>query len=55
VLADIAQALELDGLPGSACETLAKPYAYLEKHRDHINYEKFKELGLPSGTTSPAW
>jgi hypothetical protein len=50
VLADIAQALELDGLPGSARETLANLYAYLEKHRDHINYEKFKELGLPIGS-----
>ena len=25
-------------------------YAYLEKHRDHINYDKFKELGLPIGS-----
>jgi len=50
VLADIAQALELDGLPDSARETLANLYTYLEKHRDHINYEKFKELGLPIGS-----
>ncbi|PKN43430.1 MAG: ISKra4 family transposase [Deltaproteobacteria bacterium HGW-Deltaproteobacteria-17] len=50
VLADIAQALELDGLPDSARETLTKLYTYLDKHRDHINYEKFKELGLPIGS-----
>lgn len=50
VLADIAKALEGDGLPDSARETLTNLYAYLEKHRDHINYEKFKELGLPIGS-----
>ena len=50
VLADIAQALELDGLPDSARETLTRLYTYLDKHRDHINYEKFKELGLPIGS-----
>ena len=50
VLADIAQALELDGLPDSARETLTKLSMYLDKHRDHINYEKFKELGLPIGS-----
>jgi len=50
VLADIAAVLALDGLPASARETLAKLYAYLETHRDHINYEKFKELGLPIGS-----
>lgn len=50
VLADIAQALELDGLPNSARETLTKLYAYLDKHRDHINYEQLKALGLPIGS-----
>lgn len=50
VLADLAKALELDGLPASARETLTNLYAYLEKHRDHIHYEKFKELGLPIGS-----
>ena len=50
MLADIAQALELDGLPDSARETLTKLYTYLDKHRDHIDYEKFKELGLPIGS-----
>jgi hypothetical protein len=50
VLQDIAAALELDGLPASARDTLTNLYAYLNKHRDHLNYEKFKELGLPIGS-----
>jgi len=50
VLTDIAQALELDGLPDSARETLTKLYTYLDKHRDHINYAQLKELGLPIGS-----
>ncbi|MBI3987994.1 MAG: ISKra4 family transposase [candidate division NC10 bacterium] len=50
VLADIAAALALDGLPASARDTLTNLYAYLEKHRDHLDYEKFKELGLPLGS-----
>jgi hypothetical protein len=50
VLADIAQALELDGLPDSARTSLTRLYTYLDKHRDHIDYQKFKELGLPIGS-----
>lgn len=50
VLADIARALELEGLPASARDTLTSLYAYLDKHRDHIDYAKFKELGLPIGS-----
>ena len=25
-------------------------YAYLERHRDHIDYAKYKDLGLPMGS-----
>jgi hypothetical protein len=50
VLADIAAALELEGLPTSARQTLTKLYAYLDKHRDHIDYQQFKALGLPLGS-----
>lgn len=50
VLADIAAALDLDGLPDSARNTLKNLYAYLDAHRDHIQYEKFKALGLPIGS-----
>jgi hypothetical protein len=50
VLADIQAALELEGLPDSARQTLTNLYNYLNKHRDHIDYAKFKELGLPIGS-----
>ena len=34
----------------SAHQTLTNLYNYLDKHRDHIDYAKFKELGLPIGS-----
>ena len=50
VLADIQAALALPGLPDSAQQALTKLYNYLDKHRDHIQYDKLKELGLPIGS-----
>jgi hypothetical protein len=50
VLNDIAAALELDGLPETARKALKNLYDYLDTHQHHIQYEKFKELGLPIGS-----
>ena len=50
VLADLADALAVEGLPATARETLTTVYAYLERHREHINYEAYKALGLPLGS-----
>ena len=50
VLTDIEAALAIEGLPASAYQTLTNLYHYLDKHRDHIDYAKFKELGLPIGS-----
>jgi hypothetical protein len=50
VLADLADALEVEGLPETARETLRTVYAYLARHRDHINYAAYKALGLPLGS-----
>ena len=50
VLADIQAALDLEGLPASAHKTLTNLYHYLDKHREHIDYARFKELGLPIGS-----
>lgn len=50
VLADLEEALELAGLPETARDTVTTVYAYLERHRDHIDYERYKELGLPVGS-----
>jgi hypothetical protein len=50
VLADLAEAWEVEGLPDTARATLATVYAYLARHRDHIDYQVYKELGLPLGS-----
>ena len=50
VLADLQSALALDGLPDSARKTLQNLYDYLDTHRDHIDYARFKALGLPIGS-----
>ena len=50
VLADLAEALEIEGLPDTARDTVMALYAYLDRHRDHIDYAKYKELGLPIGS-----
>jgi len=50
VLDDINTALAQPGLPDSAQQALTKLYNYLDKHRDHIQYDKLKEMGLPIGS-----
>jgi hypothetical protein len=50
VLSDLKAALTLEGLPDSARKTLQNLYDYLDTHRDHIDYARFKELGLPIGS-----
>ncbi len=50
VLDDIKAASALPGLPGSAQQSLTKLYNYLDKHRDHIQYDKLKEMGFPIGS-----
>jgi hypothetical protein len=47
VLADIKNALGVQGLPEAAQTVLSNLYEYLMAHREHIDYTKFKELGLP--------
>ena len=37
ILADLVEALEVEGLPASARDTLTALYAYWERHRDHID------------------
>jgi hypothetical protein len=50
VLNDIAAALKLDGLPETARKALKNLYEYLDTHKYHIQYQRFKELGLPMGS-----
>jgi hypothetical protein len=50
VLADLAEALEVECLPDTTRDTLRTVAAYLERHREHMNYETYKALGLPLGS-----
>jgi hypothetical protein len=50
VLADLAEALDVEGLPDTARDTLTTVYAYLDRHRAHIDYARYKALGLPLGS-----
>jgi hypothetical protein len=42
--------LDVEGVPDTARHTWTTVYAYLDRHRDHINYASYKELGLPIGS-----
>lgn len=50
VLADLTEALDVEGLPATVQDTIRAVYAYLERHREHSDYAKYKELGLPLGS-----
>jgi hypothetical protein len=50
VLATIKSLLALQELSDSTRKTLTNLYNYLDAHRDHIDYARFKELGLPIGS-----
>lgn len=50
MLADLAATVDLEGLPATTRDTLRKVYAYLDQHRDHLDYASYKVLGLPLGS-----
>lgn len=50
VIAQLAYALEFRSFPVDVLKTLTNVHDYLETHRNHINYKRFKELGLPLGS-----
>ena len=50
VLADLADAGDVEGLPETARETVRTVDASLQRHREHINYDMDKDLGLPLGS-----
>jgi hypothetical protein len=60
VMNDISSALKLGGLSGTAQKAFPPPlvggttlrnlYEYLDAHKYHIRYKKFKDLGLPIGS-----
>jgi hypothetical protein len=50
VLADFTDALDVEGLPATARDTLRTGQAYLERHRAHIDSATYKALGLLLGS-----
>ncbi len=50
VIAQLAYAVEFRQFPESVVKTLTNVHDYLQTHRNHINYKRFKELGLPLGS-----
>ena len=50
VLNDILSALKLGGLSETAQKILKNLYDYLDTHKYHIQYEKYKDLDLPIGS-----
>ncbi len=50
VLDDLKAALDLEELPPSVRQTLSNLSAYLTTHRNHIDYARWKDAGLPIGS-----
>lgn len=50
VLAELAAVAQREGLGRKARAAVQKVFNYLDTHRQHINYDRFKELGLPLGS-----
>jgi hypothetical protein len=50
VLTDLTEALDVEGLPATVQDTIRAVQTYLERPREHIDYAKYKELGLPLGS-----
>jgi hypothetical protein len=50
VVAALVEALEVEGLPASARDTLTALYASWERHRDPLDSAKDQELGWPMGS-----
>jgi hypothetical protein len=50
VFIDLEQALALPNLPDTVRQSLTNLYTYLDTHREHIDYTRWKALGLPLGS-----
>jgi len=50
VLDEVENSMKVNELPDSTKEALEKLHKYLSKHIEHIDYERFKELGFPLGS-----
>jgi len=50
VIDDLREGLNQNNLPESAGEAMGNVIKYLETHKDHIQYDHYKELNLPIGS-----
>jgi hypothetical protein len=50
VLAEIQRGSTMAGFSPAQQAELSRLAAYLERHREHIDYQRYKELGLPTGS-----
>ena len=50
LLKDIKEAMKIKDLSDAERHALSNLYEYLDKHRGHIDYSRFKKLGLPLGS-----
>jgi hypothetical protein len=50
VLAEIQRGSTMEDFSPTQRAELARVAAYLERHREHIDYQRYKELGLPTGS-----
>ena len=50
VIAQLAYAIEFRSFPVDVMKTLTNVHDYLKTHCQHINYKRYKELGLPLGS-----
>ncbi len=50
VIAQLAYGIEFRSFPVAVVKTLTNVHDYIITHRNHINYKRFKELGLPLGS-----
>jgi len=50
VIAELAETIEFKSFSDDIRKTLTNVHNYLNKHQSHINYQHYKELGLPLGS-----
>ncbi|MCP4057718.1 MAG: ISKra4 family transposase [Pseudoalteromonas sp.] len=50
VIAEIKKEVSLQGVPDETLKILENLIVYLETHRDHMSYDKFKAMGFPIGS-----
>ncbi len=50
VIGQLAYAIEFRSFPVDVMKTLTNVHDYLKTHCQHINYKRYKELGLPLGS-----